>query len=237
MIVSNDVRQPAVRCAILDNDDVPARYLTGALSPTEAEQFEDHMLLCERCQHTVQLGAAIRTVAPPPAPKSRRAPWLVTAVAAAAALAGIMLVQPRQQLRHLGAVVEPPVYSGAEVRSADAPNARFDRGMLLYNARDFDGAATELQSALESGAAVPPTAFFLGAAQLMRDETRPAIEAFTRVVAAGDSPYSIEARYYRAKAYLRESDGVRAVPDLEAVAAAAHPLSQEARSLLMQVRR
>ena len=205
-------------CERLERQGTPRRYLAGTLTPEAAAAFEDHFLTCARCQRTLLRERS-----------SWRVPRIIVAGAslAAAAVVALLLATPRDEQVALEPV-DAPLYLGVDVRAAsDHATALFDRAMARYNAAEYDAAARELQQALDAGAPVAPTAFFLGAALLLDGNARAAVDAFTRVIAAGPTPYLDEARFYRAHAYhrLREFDAARR--DLAAIAPD-HPLKPEA---------
>jgi hypothetical protein len=54
-----------ITCTRVDEEDLDARYLAGALSEEEAEAFEEHYFGCDRCWAAVQLGLDVRAAAPP----------------------------------------------------------------------------------------------------------------------------------------------------------------------------
>jgi hypothetical protein len=119
------------------------RYLAGRLSDREAEALESHFLLCDRCQTEIRLAVAIRdglavqdplrrgrspelvhpeidsaSVASRARTWSRRRPlrWVVPA-AAAAALAGLLILEPKLIEREA-----PPVHR-EEIPEHAAPTA------------------------------------------------------------------------------------------------------------------
>jgi hypothetical protein len=49
-----------ITCTRVEEEDLDARYLAGALSEEEAEAFEEHYFGCDRCWSTVQLGRDVR---------------------------------------------------------------------------------------------------------------------------------------------------------------------------------
>ena len=233
--MTTELKSQPSHCQVLEDAGVHERYLAGSLPAEEAHAFEDHVLLCTRCQQTLEVGAAIRS-----APKRAKS-WLPRLIGAgtlaAAAMAAFLVFGPDRQVTSLGTITEPPIYLGIAVRSDDGtPEDQFERGMEHYNRGDYAAAVATLHSALDAGAPVPPTAFFLGAAQLLLDEPKSAAAAFSRVIGAGDSPYLVEARFYRAKAYLRGNRAGPAKADLRVVVSHAdHPLAREARDLLAKV--
>lgn len=61
-----------ITCTRVEQEDLDARYLAGALSDEEAEAFEEHYFGCDRCWSTVRRGLEVRaaTDAPTPAPRT-----------------------------------------------------------------------------------------------------------------------------------------------------------------------
>jgi hypothetical protein len=145
----------------------------------------------------------------------------VAAVTAIAAGFALMLfgssVPP--ELAALGAVAEAPVYLGIAVRGGFLPSrgdSAFDRAVALYSGRDYAKAAAEFTIALAAGEDSVPTQFFLGASQLLTNESRAAAGSFAAVIAHGDTPYRDEAQLYEAKALLRLGRGSDALTVLKA---------------------
>src|SRR5437762_1059740 len=103
--------------------------------------------------------------------------------------------------------------------------------MKAYDDRRYDAASAGLTGALAAGTDSAPAEFFLGAALLMLDRPEAAAETFGRVIALGDTPYLGEARFYRAKALLRQGNGAAALSELHAVASSSSAVSGWARAL------
>ena len=100
-----------ITCTRVEEEDLDARYLAGALSEEEAEAFEEHYFGCDRCWSAVQLGldvrAANRAGAEPTAdvpalpvargagdrPSLTRRPWWPLALAASVAVLAVGLWQ------------------------------------------------------------------------------------------------------------------------------------------------
>lgn len=192
------------------------RYVAGSLSPEEAEAFEEHLLECESCREEVRLAETIREALledEPPA-RGELPAWLRIAAALAMVtslvLVAIVLVPGDDVdpgLAELGRVVQAPVYLGTSVRAPEGrPDSLFADAMDVYVAEDYAVAVDGLRATLAAGGDEPPVHFFLGASLLMIDRPEEAAEAFAAVEAAGDSPYLDEARFYRAKALLRQGD-------------------------------
>lgn len=52
-----------ITCTRVEEEDLDARYLAGALSEEEAEAFEEHYFGCDRCWAAVQIGLDVRAAA------------------------------------------------------------------------------------------------------------------------------------------------------------------------------
>ena len=194
---------------------VTERYVAGKLSESETEAFEEHLLVCDRCQGEVTLAVAVREALPEGEADEepagvRRLPWRGAGIGftlAAAAVATILILPSERvsgPIAELGRVTQPPIYLGVPVRQAPArPDSVFDAAMSAYTAGDYGEANSDLEAALAAGADPAPAHFFRGASLLMLDRDREAVGAFEAVIAAGDSPYLAEANYYLAKALLR----------------------------------
>jgi len=83
-------------CPIADSD-TDVRYLTGQLSASEADAFEEHYFGCDVCWSAVQRGTEIRSALAHPMPRTSRrlqAWWpLLAAAAALVIVAGLWRVQ------------------------------------------------------------------------------------------------------------------------------------------------
>jgi tetratricopeptide (TPR) repeat protein len=226
-------------CDQVDAEFVIPRYVAGTLSPPEGAAFEEHLLTCERCQQALTLAVAIRGALPKAkGGRTRDVPWFglsLATLAVAAALAMVVLL-PRdrvpESMQALGGLTQPPVYLGVSVRQAPSqPDSLFADAMAAYAMGDYTVAAAELPRAIAAGADAVPAQFFAGASLLMIDRPTDAVEAFRSVIAAGDTPYLAEARYYLAKALLRLGQTDEALRELRTAAADGAEISGEARAL------
>jgi len=79
----------AITCELVDERDLDTRYLTGKLSPAEAEAFEAHYFGCEACWKLVNQGMEVRSALAPTAgsPGIRPHWWGLAAAAGIAAVA------------------------------------------------------------------------------------------------------------------------------------------------------
>jgi len=93
-------------CPYENELEIRSLYLAGKLPDKDAEAFEAHYFICERCAEAVEMGAKLRMAlenvpvhaAPAPAPAART--WLPLAAAAAIALvaAGIWIARRPAEL-------------------------------------------------------------------------------------------------------------------------------------------
>lgn len=236
----------SLTCAAVAERALIERYVTGRLGPDEAAGLEEHYLTCARCRQDVRLAAAIRRVLPgvsekPALPRRRMVRFGIGVGLAAAGVAAVLLVSPPPgrlsgSLASLGAVLEPPVYLGVQVRATPArADSLFESAMAAYAERRYEVAAEGLRAALEAGVDRPPAEFFLGASALMQDQRRDAAAAFRRVIDLGDTPYRLEARFYLAKALLRLGQGDAALEQLRQTGIGPDEIGVQARALAESV--
>lgn len=228
-------------CAEVADRSLVERYVAGRLPRDEAESFEAHYLTCARCREELRLAYGLREALAEPTPaisrRSRRRVWIGIGVglAAAAGLAALVLLRPSEpvgQLARLGAVAEPPIYLGVQVRATPTrADSVFEAAMTAYVEQRYDAATEGLRRALAAGVDSAPAEFFLAASYLMLDRSREAAQAFRRVIALGDTPYLPESRYYLAKALLRLGRGREALGELRLVADREDEIGAQARAL------
>lgn len=199
-----------LECGAPFDADTVTCYVAGTLSEDDANAFEIHLLTCARCQHEVRTVAVARAALralPAERRPARRAFWFVP-LAAAAVL--IMLLSRDTPLGRLGRI-DAPAFEPLPVRAVgDDATRRIDEGMAAYRAGDYDLAAQRLGDT--SGVpAAPGVRFFYGIALLEIGQTSRALHALT-AAAQPANPYTAEAHYYSAKAWLRlgEADSARA---------------------------
>jgi anti-sigma factor ChrR (cupin superfamily) len=217
-----------VTCDEITDQGLLERYLAGTLGAATAELLEVHLVACQRCQTELRLAAAITGALAEPVltafPRRHGLLFAGIGLALAAGLAAILLFRPfgrTGQWRELGAVSVAPIYLGVDVRGTPThSDSLFAAAMRAYNAQAYKTASTGLEAALAQGADSASTQFFLGASLLMQGKAHEADAAFSRVIAAGDTPYQGEARLYRAKALLQEGRVADAVTELHAVTTA-----------------
>ena len=141
------------------------RYAAGRLSETETQAFEEHLLVCDRCQEELTLAVAVREALPEGEADEesvavQRLPWkglgAGLTLAAAAVVATVFLLPGGRvsgPIAELGRVTQPPVYLGVPVRQAPArPDSVFDAAMSAYALGDYSNAAAGLDEAMAAGA-------------------------------------------------------------------------------------
>ena len=240
-------------CDDVATDDVVERYLDGTLPGEEREAFEQHFFSCRACLERLELlqglPSAIAQVSAAPA-SSHYSMWAMAACLLLAVSAGVVwktqteapapaqpvaatpppaaLPDPLMEL----AKFEPPKYDPSEFRSSRTPAiVAFQSGMAKYREGAFAESAIHLARAAELNPADPGAAFFLGISRLLAGEIAPAIESLRKVDAMGLTPYQEEARFYLAKAYLRQSDAQSARDTLLAIEKMNGDLAAQARAL------
>jgi hypothetical protein len=124
-------------------------------------------------------------------------------------------VRPSRGLEAL-ALVTPPPYVPLQTRGAANNQAQsFAAAMTRYSAKDFAGAAEQLQPLAEANPGAAHVQFFLGIAQLMSSKPAAAIESLDRAAATGTAPFADEAHFYLAKAAMQTRDLARAERELQ----------------------
>ena len=138
-------------------------------------------------------------------------------------------------LSPLGAI-DPPVYTPPRLRGVTtAAQREFGAAMDLYSARDYAGAITGLRRAIAADDTLLPARFYLAVSYLQTDRTADAVQELQKVVAAGESPYLEDARFFLAKARIREGDIAAARAELTRVVAMDGERREEAVRLLAQL--
>lgn len=209
-------------CAVAADGERIHRYVAGTLEPSAVAEFETHLLGCAECQAAVREGANVaaalrRTpVGMRPIPvRGRRAFWAVPLAAAAAG--ALLLVAVREApIVRLGRVSDAPPFAGVPVRGdADSLSRLADSGMTAYAAGHYREAA-RLLAAVPAEQRTPGLAFYLGVTALLAGSPGDAVRWLAEV--PSQSPYAAEARFYRAKAWLRLGAADSALTQLAAVA-------------------
>jgi predicted Zn-dependent protease len=113
------------------------------------------------------------------------------------------------------AIVVPPPYVPLQTRGSSNTRAQsFAAAMTRYSAKDFAGAAEQLQPLAEGAPDAAHVQFFLGISQLMSGKPAAAIESLDRAAASGTAPFADEAHFYLAKAAMQTRDLARAEREL-----------------------
>lgn len=123
--------------------------------------------------------------------------------------------------------VEPPRYLPLTMRG-QATDPAFDEAMAFYARARYPEAAARLAPLAEGD---PQARFFRGVALLMSGDGE-AMAELERTAALEARPWSLAARYFLAKAHLRQRDVVAAQRELALVVAARGAYASEARRLL-----
>ncbi len=226
-------------CTEAEERGYPERYAAGTLDDDAVSRFEEHFLVCAHCQQSVALASAVRRSAHAAHRRTRRRRYLSGAlVLAAVVVVAVVRVQEPDSIRSLGRVETPPAYAGVAVRGASTPaDTAFAAAMTAYDAGDYASATTRLRALANAGVTSPPVDFFLGASLLMTGRVRAAAAALARVIAAGDTPYADDARYYRALALLQDDrpDSAEALLNAAVRDAATPKAAARARDLLRRL--
>lgn len=138
-------------------------------------------------------------------------------------------VRPSRGLEALALVVPPPYVPLQTRGSATTLAQSFAAAMTRYSAKDYAGAAEQLQPLAESSPDAAHVQFFLGISQLMSGKPAAAIESLDRAAATGTAPFADEAHFYLAKAAMQTRDVTRAQRELRiAVEREAGPIGEAA---------
>jgi tetratricopeptide (TPR) repeat protein len=240
-------------CHIANREEQAERYLAARLPENESAAFELHFFSCSPCLSAVRNAEAL-TDALAETRIERTRPsgnpmWFAVAAAVVAAVSLVTLRSPERSEPIPGEAAPPAPFAtnpyaelaafelprtpGVTLRSGQPPD--LDRGLDLYDKRDFGGAVRALEAAARtvSDAAAP---FFLGISLLKVGETDRAITALRAAVARGDSPYLEEAHLYLARAHFAMGDFRAAERELEVTLALKGDRGEEARGLLEKSR-
>jgi len=121
-------------------------------------------------------------------------------------------------ITQMAAVEQPPPYIPSPLRGGEGNPARerFEQGMRAYTAGDYKAAIGPLSQAAQLDRQNDPTAFYLGISYLLTESVNLAIEQLSKLTVNGN-PYTEEAHWYLAKAYLKQNDTSSASAELKAV--------------------
>ncbi len=239
-----------MNCDDVRAENLVERYVLGELDDEQQNAFEEHFFSCPDCLEELQLVQAVKSEVSEGMPESSvgaagpdRPRWFVPAtLAASLAAIGVILwalvpgqSDDRNTLLALSAF-SPPTYTEAKLRdSLDEAQQQFRSTMSAYNDGDWQTAAEGLEAASLLDPAAANISFFLGISQLLSDQTANGIETLNQTIALGETVYLQEARFYTAKAYLRQADKAAAVRELELVAAMEGRLAGDARTLIQKL--
>jgi TolA-binding protein len=242
-----------VNCEEVEKKDILGAYIAGKLPEAERDQFEEHFFGCERCLEQVEAGRlARRALEAKPVSRGAGRYWWVGALAAAAAvLLGVWIWKgavPQAPPRPVIAVAEkparpnyellarfdPPAYRPSTLRGAERVARTFRDGMKLYTNGDFAGAAAGLR-AIAAGGENPEALYYLGISELLSGERESGIADLRKTIAAGDTPYRPEARFYLGKALLGSGDVPGARQQFETLVRDKSELGPEAEQILNQL--
>jgi tetratricopeptide (TPR) repeat protein len=209
---------------LISRDERIARYVARTLPGDDVDELEIHILGCADCQRAVREAAGLRVAledlaerpsARAAGPAAARLPWLLGPAVAAAVVAWFLLT-PKPDLRRLGGVDVTPPFDGVTTRAAEAPTSPAVTGMMAYQAGEYARAAALLDEARRTDP-TPGAHFFSGVSHLMTGNVDAAVGALQSALEPSESAYASEARFYLAKALLRDGDGEAALTHLEAV--------------------
>jgi hypothetical protein len=142
--------------------------------------------------------------------------------------------QSRRTIAELGRL-DPPAYVAPLVRGGD-PAPVFDDALLAYRGRRYEAAADLLRRFVTAEPDDPAGNFFLAVSLMMTDEVGEAEDRIGVVLAGGESPFAMAARFVRAKAKIRLRDLAAAERDLSVVAQSGDRYAREAAELAVKVR-
>jgi predicted Zn-dependent protease len=166
-----------------------------------------------------------------------RAELLVGVVAIATALVGgasPVAGQSRRALADLGRL-DPPAYTAPLVRRGAASEG-FDAAMDAYGRRQYERAADLLRRFVAADADDPAANFFLALSLMMTDEVGEAEDRARAVLSAGESSFTLPARFVLAKALIRLGRLADAEHELIIVAGREGPYRAAAGELLPRLR-
>ena len=247
-------------CEEIERDDVAEDYVLGRLDESRQQAFEDHYFECAACLAHVRAVQDLReALAAPAAVPGRRNLRTAGAILAAAAVL-VLAVRTGHQLWSdrpesvsspaaprdivLSAPppptvrVELPPYTPARLRAVPSVAQRLFRdAMTNYTVTNCAGAIDGLRRAVAADGAYTQARFYLGACELHTGAVSEAATNLQSVVAAGESPYLEDARWFLAQARVRQGDLEAARQELERVVALNGDRREAARRLLSELRR
>lgn len=124
----------------------------------------------------------------------------------------------------------PPAYKGPPPATRD-----FASAIELYSERDYAAAIPALRSAADAHPELNAR-FYLGVCELYTGARDAGIADLKKAVAAGDSSYNEQARFYMAKGLIGAGDIAAAKDQLEQVIALHGDLEQQAEMILAKLK-
>jgi len=109
--------------------------------------------------------------------------------------------------------------------------------MQHYLEGNYRAAIPGLRAAVKLNPEAMDANFFLAVCRLLEGQTNAAIAGLRRTIALGDSPFSEEAHFYLAKAYLRKADLVSAKGELDQAIRLHGERQQEVQQLLEEIKK
>ena len=185
-------------CSRQELNDLLGPYAAGRLSGAEVEAVEVHLLECPRCRSDLRTGLALRAVVPT---RATRHFWLVPGGLIAAAITISLLTRSPNPYEALGRLTALPAYHSIPVRTGAALSV-IDSGMSAYERADYRSANRLLARGV-ADANQPGAWFFYGVTHLILGEPARALAPLRSALLPPDNPYSEEARFFAAKAFLQ----------------------------------
>ena len=234
-------------CENVELQDKLGPYIAGKLTDTERDQFEEHFFHCEVCLQQVEAARLARDVLAAK-PASKR--WWLPVLAAAAVLilaVGVWKgLAPRQESvvmappkplsptvsYELLAKIEAPVYQPSTLRGAERSSRQFREAMNAYSAGNFAAAASALR--VVDGV---EASFYRAVSEVLAGDRAAGIADLRKVVAAGDTPFQSEARFYLGKSLIGAGDLAGARIELERLVREKSEWALQADNLLVQLPR
>jgi hypothetical protein len=253
-------------CHEIETSELAEKYILGQLGPDERQSYEEHYFQCSNCFEGLQLRQTMQSELSKMAPGASRIQqsppgrinWLAWGAVAAALLVAAGLgwwrfhptpaplapvashaAQPvdNGSALELFARADPPPYTVPKLRGGSGSGARFREGMAQYRVGNYDAAISALTSAAAADPKSADAQFFLGICYLLTGRADLAKARLRATIDLGDSLDLEMARFYLAKAFLREKDAAAAEAELERAIAMHGDLEKQSRELLEQIRK
>ena len=107
---------------------------------------------------------------------------------------------------------------------------------MLYSQRDYAAAVPVLRSAADAHPELAGARFYLGVCELYTGSRDAGVADLKKVVAAGNSSYTEQARFYMAKGLIGAGDIAAAKDQLEQVIALHGDMEQQAEMILAKLK-